>query len=105
MAIPIQINISLDAIRSYCEKWGIRQFALFGSVLGDDFHKDSDVDVLVTFADDVRYNLFDLVQMEEELATLFGRKVDLIDRYAVDASPNYIRRKEVLGTAKVIYAT
>ena len=103
MVLPTQIVLPMEAIHAYCEKWGIREFALFGSILREDFHEDSDVDVLVTFAEDVRYGLFDLVRMENELVLIFEREVDLIDRQSVEASENYIRRKEVLGTAEVIY--
>lgn len=96
-------KIPQNEIEAFCEHWRIVEFALFGSVLRDDFNEDSDVDVLVTFDDDVRYTLFDLVGMGDELEEIFGRKVDFLDRRAVEKSPNYLRRKEILGTAKVIY--
>lgn len=41
--------------------------------------------------------------MRDELADLFGRSVDLLTRRAVERSPNYLRRKEILGSARVIY--
>ena len=41
--------------------------------------------------------------MEMELGDLFGRKVDLVTRAAVEASRNYIRRKAILGSAQVVY--
>ena len=93
-----------DAIRNYCQKWKIRELAVFGSVLRDDFREDSDIDVLVTFADDVRYTLFDLAHMGDELEAILGRSVDLIDRRAIEKSRNYIRRREILNTSEVIYA-
>jgi len=43
------------------------EFALFGSVLRDDFNFNSDIDVLVTFADKAQISLFDLAQMQIEL--------------------------------------
>jgi len=100
-----QIILPLDAISDYCERWQIVEFALFVSVLRDDFSADSDIDVLVTFAEDFRYTLFTLEQMETELEAILGHVVDLIDRRAVEESPNYIRRNEILGTAQVIYGT
>lgn len=103
MTLPTQLDLPMDAIKAYCEKWGIQEFALFGSILRPDFHEDSDVDVMVTFDETARPTLFSLVRMTDELEALFGREVDLVDRQAVEASPNYIRRKEVLGTAEVIY--
>ena len=47
--------------------------------------------------------LFDDVDMEEELSVIFGRKVDLVSRRAVERSDNWIRRKAILSTAEPIY--
>jgi hypothetical protein len=88
----------------FCQKWGITEFALFGSVLRDDFNVNSDIDVLVTFDATVRHTFADFLVMEAELAAIFGRKVDLGDRRAVETDPNYIRRKAILKSAQVIYA-
>ena len=98
------LTVPIEAIAEFCQRWGIAEFALFGSMLRDDFGPESDVDVLVTFQPGTRNTLQRLVAMEDELAELFQRQVDLIDREAVAASPNYIRRKEILRTAQVIYA-
>lgn len=98
------IDVPIEMIAEFCRRWEITEFALFGSVLRDDFGPESDVDVLVSYRPGTRITLQRLVAMEDELAELFQRKVDLIDREAVVASPNYIRRREVLRTAQVIYA-
>lgn len=103
-AIATNIALPMQAIRAFCEKWGIMEFALFGSVLGGDFTEDSDIDVLVQFYPDRRHTLFDLVAMNDELETIFGRKVDLLTRAGVEQSPNYIRRHAILSSAVVIYA-
>ena len=42
--------------------------------------------------------------MEDELTELFGRPADLLERDAVEASDNYIRRKAILASAETIYA-
>lgn len=100
----LQIELPMDAIRAFCERWKITEFAVFGSVLRDDFRPDSDIDVLVTFAPDARWSLFDMIDAEAELSKLLGRDVDFVMRKAIERSANYIRRKEILGTAKVVYA-
>jgi uncharacterized protein len=97
------VNDSLDAIRSFCQEWGITEFALFGSVLRSDFRPDSDIDVLVQFREDVRYSLFDLVRMGEQLEQIFHRPVDLLDRKAIEQSVNYLRRHTILSSAEVVY--
>jgi len=78
---------------------------LFGSVLCADLNRESDLDVLVTFAPDAEWGLLDHVQMEQELEALLGRKVDLLSRRSVERSHNWIRRQEILGTAEVVYGT
>ena len=99
----INIEIPKDRIAEFCQKWKIVELTFFGSVLRDDFRPDSDVDVLVTFAADRHYSLFDLVHIEEELEKMLGRKVDLVERGAVEQSENYIRRKHILNSAQTVY--
>ncbi|MGE0361148.1 MAG: nucleotidyltransferase family protein [Vicinamibacterales bacterium] len=93
-----RIQISEAAIADFCRRWKVTEFARFGSVLREDFGPDSDVDVLVSFAPDVRYSLFDLVHMQDELRELFGRDVDLVTRRAVERSMNEWRRQAILGS-------
>jgi len=69
--------------------------------LREDFRPGSDVDVLVTFAPEAQVSLFDLVQMQIELESLFGRPVDVVEK---DALRNPFRKREILGTAQVVYA-
>lgn len=98
------LAIPHEKISAFSRRWHIQEFALFGSVLRSDFTPDSDVDVLVRFDDHYHYHFADLMAMESELTEIFGRKVDLIDKKAVEESPNYIRRKIILTSAQVIYA-
>jgi predicted nucleotidyltransferase len=104
MQVSAQIAISEEEIATFCQRWQIVEFALFGSVLEGNFNPASDVDVLVTFAPDAPHTLFDLVKMEDELEALFGRPVDLLTKPGVLASPNYLRRKAILESAQVVYA-
>ena len=96
-------NIKLDdsVIREFCRKWKVKELALFGSVLREDFQPDSDVDVLVTFADDADLSLFGFVRMSDELAELLGREVDLVGKAALR---NPFRRKSILENMEVVYA-
>jgi len=98
-----QVTIPDEALAAFCRRWKITELALFGSALRDDFRPDSDVDFLVTFAPDADWSLLDVVGMQDELASIIGRKVDLVDREAVEHSDNWIRRKHILGGAEVIY--
>jgi uncharacterized protein len=101
--IPPQARVSpsKEAIVDFCRKWRIQELALFGSVLREDFSPESDIDVLVTFAPEAPWNLFDIVQMREELGRIFGREVDLVEKQALQ---NPFRRHEILKTHQVVYA-
>jgi len=98
-----RLEFSQDKIADYCRRWKITEFALFGSALKDDFSPESDIDVLVTFDKDAHWTLFDMVDMREELRNIFGRDVDLVSRRGIESSQNYLRRKAILSSTKVIY--
>ena len=93
-----RIEVPQQALDAFCRKWKITEFAFFGSVVRDDFGPDSDVDVLVSFDPTVRYGLFDLVHMEDELRGIFGRDVDLVTRKSVERSTSEWRRNAVLNS-------
>ncbi|MCC6477421.1 nucleotidyltransferase domain-containing protein [bacterium] len=103
MSTP-RIPIPLPEIEAFCKKWKITEFSLFGSVLRDDFGPGSDVDVLVEFADDSAWKLGDWIDMEDELASILGREVDLLVRSEVVRMENWIRRKSILEGASNVYA-
>ncbi len=99
------IDLPEEQIADFCRRWRISELALFGSVLRDDFGPGSDLDVLVTFEPEADWSLLDHLRMEQELATLLGRKIDLLTKRAVEQSHNWMRRQEILNTAEVVYAS
>ncbi|EDZ96140.1 nucleotidyltransferase family protein [Limnospira fusiformis KN01] len=103
--IQTAIALPMEEIAEFCQKWKVTEFALFGSILRDDFHGNSDVDVMVQFHPEAHPTLFDLAEMEEELKQLFERDVDLITRKGIENSRNYLRRQAILSSARVIYET
>ena len=52
---------------------------------------------------DAKRGLMTLAKMKYELEDLLGREVDLVSKYAIETSHNWIRRAEILGTAQVVY--
>ena len=90
-------------ITQFCQRWRVRELALFGSVLRDDFGPDSDVDVLVTFSTEANWGLLDHVQMQQELQALWHRNVDLISKHALERSRNWLLRNEILNTAETLF--
>jgi predicted nucleotidyltransferase len=97
-----RLKVSQDAITQFCQKWKIVEFALFGSVLRDDFRDDSDLDVLVVFEEPRDLSLSAWLDIREEISVLFGRKVDLIQKKLLK---NPYSKAEILRTHRVIYAS
>ncbi len=99
MAQP-HIRIPEKELAEFCRRNQIRRLALFGSVLREDFKPDSDVDVLVDFEPGARIGLFALIGMQEELAALLKRPVDLVPKRGL----KHVIRDSVLASAQVVYA-
>ena len=99
------IEFDRDAIVEFCRKWAIRQLSLFGSVLRpEESRADSDVDVLVEFEEGVRdWGPWGSrwAEMASELATLFRRKADIVERRRLE---NPFIRHSILTTHRVVYA-
>lgn len=96
-----RIPVPMDSIQTFCRKWGVREFGLFGSVLRDDFGPESDIDVLVEFNDQAPVSLWDWGPMMDELSAIFGRRVDLVEKPAIK---NPFRREAILSNHRVLYA-
>ncbi|MEL6555930.1 MAG: nucleotidyltransferase domain-containing protein [Cyanobacteria bacterium J06621_11] len=98
-----RLNLSEGEINAFCQKWGIKNMALFGSVLRSDFSPDSDVDFLISFLPDARQGLLTIVRIKYELESFIHRSVDITIKQSVEASHNWIRQHEILSTAHTIY--
>ena len=97
------INLKLEKIEQICQQWQIKELALFGSVLREDFNSQSDIDVLVSFAENAKITFFDLDTIEQQLSKLFDRPVDVVTQRAIEQSHNWIRKKNILDNARIIY--
>jgi len=95
------VPIPKEKIVLFCRKWGIREFSIFGSALRSDFQPESDVDILVEVDPSRALSAWDWTDMIEELKSLFGREVDLVEK---DAIRNPFRRREILSTSRIVYA-
>lgn len=92
------IPIPMDQVRQFCQRHHIVRLALFGSVLREDFTPQSDVDVLIEFELGKTPGLR-FFAMQEELASIIGRRVDL---NTPDCLSRYFR-EEVLQEARTLY--
>jgi predicted nucleotidyltransferase len=93
--------IPLNRIAAFCQKWQIVELAVFGSILGEKFNENSDVDFLITFSPNAKISLFDLAQAQMDLKNITGREVDLVEKAALR---NPFRKRKILATMKVLYA-
>ncbi len=99
------IELPMEKIADFCDRWQVVEFSLFGSILRDDFRPDSDVDVMVQFAPDAHPTFVTLDKMEDHLHQIFDRDIDLITRQGIETTRNYLRRQEILASAQIIYVT
>ncbi|MBO9370458.1 MAG: nucleotidyltransferase domain-containing protein [Chloroflexi bacterium] len=95
--------LPMDKIAEFCRRWKIQEMAVFGSALRADFSPESDIDVIVAFDDTAEWSLLDHIRMQQELQAILQRDVDLVTRRAIERSQNWIRRKEILSTASIIF--
>ncbi len=99
--VAAQIDISEDRIADFCRRWKVQEFALFGSVLRDDFGPKSDVDVLYTLAPGTEEDWDSYWAMKTELEGIFGREVDLVKKGTIE---NPFRRAHIMKNMRVIHA-
>jgi len=64
------------------EKYGIKEFGIFGSYLRGEAKEES-LDILVEFEHDAKIGLLDFVELENYLSDLLGVKVDLVEKFAL----------------------
>lgn len=95
-----KIDIPVKKISDFCRQNHIRELALFGSVLRDDFGPESDVDVLIEFEPEAYVGYQRFFRMQDELTTLLGREVDL---FTPDSLKPFARNTAVTSKT-VIYA-
>lgn len=98
----INPNLALDIkpVRELCKRYRVRELALFGSAVREDFSDTSDVDVLVEFEPDAEVGFITLSRMQRELSAILRRRVDLVPKNGL--KPQI--RESVLSSAEILYA-
>ncbi len=100
-----RLQVAPEALATFCRTWHIARLEAFGSIVREDFRAESDVDLLVSFEPGGHPESFDWFQIQEELAQLVGRKVDLLERRLVEQSRNLYRRHHILNEATPVYGS
>lgn len=99
-----QLELPMDKITDFCRRWKIIRLEVLGSVLRDDFRSDSDVDFLASYASDGHWSLLDRVHMKHELEDLIGRRVDLLNRRALERRRQNRGAAAILAQSQLVYA-
>ena len=104
-AMRAEIAERRNALAAICRRHGVARLEVFGSAArGADFDPArSDADFLVTFEPAVRNDLGAFSDLKDALEVLLGRPVDLVEREAIEASRNFIRRRAILKEARTVY--
>ena len=99
----LQLAVDESRLADVCRRYKVRELALFGSVLRDDYTPTSDVDVLVEFepGSPVR-SLFDFIRVKQDLEDeVFHRQVDLIEQSTLHP----LIASKVLRAKRTVYVT
>src|SRR2546421_1545406 len=97
----LNIAVPLEQIKAFCAKYGVEEFALFGSVLRDDFGPESDIDVMLKFRPGRGFTFENTPEIQEDLERMFGRPVDVIEKERIG---NPFRRAAIMNSYRVIHA-
>ena len=96
----VKVKIPKKELAEFCHRYNVQKLALFGSVLGDNFRADSDVDVLVSFQPTAHIGFITFSRMQRELSGLFQRTVDLVPMDGLKP----VIRDSVLSNIEEVYA-
>ncbi len=100
----LRIRLPVERLAEFCRSRSITRLEVFGSALREDFRPDSDVDLLATYAPLAHWSLLDRVRMKYELEEIVGRKVDLLNRRALESGRGNGRSAAILNSAELLYA-
>lgn len=93
------VVVDEERLATICEQYGVAELHVFGSAARDDMRHNSDIDVLYTLRPGSRLG-WNIEQLADELAEVFGRPVDLVSRQALHPR----LKKSVLSEARTRYA-
>ena len=90
-----------EKVSKICNELHLEKLDLFGSATNDNFRADSDIDVIVEFAQKENDNLFDrYFELKERLRNVFHRSVDIIIEGSIK---NPFLKESLNRTRKNIY--
>jgi predicted nucleotidyltransferase len=100
MTSALDVALPEAEIVEICQRYRVKELAVFGSAARGELRADSDIDLLVEFLPEAGVDLVQHFAVEREFSELLGRKVDLVSKRALRSA----LREEVLSEARLIYA-
>ena len=97
----LPVRLPMEQICTFCAKYGVQEFALFGSVLREDFSPESDVDVMLQFLPGHGFTFENTPDIYDDLKRIFGRDVDIVEKNRIS---NPFRRQSIMNSYRVIHA-
>ena len=94
------LEIDVDRLDELCRRYGIARLEIFGSVARGEPDDGSDIDLLYELAPEARLG-WEIIDLEDKLADLFSRSVDLVSKHAL----HKMLRSSVLAEARLLYST
>ncbi len=98
------IGVDPHVLLSFLRRWKLTEIGVFGSAVRGELRPDSDVDFLVSYAPGAEWDLFDLMDMADELGGIVGRRADVLAREAVERCDNRRLRREILSSLEPLDA-
>jgi predicted nucleotidyltransferase len=95
------IFLNYNDVVALCRKYFITELSIFGSSIRDDFTQNSEIDILVSFDNNSKISLFDIMELEKDFTQLINRNVDIVEK---ESLKNPIRKNKILSTREIIYA-
>ena len=100
-----QLNIvnklKCNEIKEYASKLSINNILVFGSLITDEFNKESDVDIAIL--GDIKLHIKDVLRLELFLEDLLERPIDVVDLRS--ETLDLFIKIDILNTGKSIYTT
>jgi uncharacterized protein len=99
MLIVPGVEVDEARLADICDRYGIAKLQIFGSQARGTASPDSDIDILYTLRPGRRLG-WEIEQLADELAELFGHRVDLVSLRSLHP----LLQPSVLAEARPVYA-
>jgi uncharacterized protein len=94
------ISLTINDIEDLVKKYDIKEIAIFGSSIRDDFNENSDIDLLIEFNNSENISLFDIIDIQDYFRSITKRQIDIVEPSGLK---NPYRRDSILRNKEPLY--